>query len=61
MSLVPTHPPFELGAGPQFPCLAALWFQYGTPAIGFLFLLVCLLVCLRVWGFGVRHYVSTGS
>ena len=58
---------FPLGAISYFPALAilgkpdplgsALWFQYAAPAIGVLF----LLVCLRVWGFGVRHYVSTGS
>ena len=56
-----------LGTVSYFPALAilgkpdplgtALWFQYAAPAIGFLF----LLVCLRIWGFGVRHYVSTGS
>ena len=31
--------------------------QYLSPLVGFLF----LLVCLRVWGFGVRRYLSTGS
>ncbi len=58
---------FPLGAVSYFPALAILgrpdplgsplWFQYAAPLIGFLF----LLVCLRVWEFGVRHYLSTGS
>ena len=58
---------FPLGAVSYFPAIAILgipdplgsplWFQYVAPAIGFLF----LLVCLRIWGFGVRHYMSTGS
>ena len=58
---------FPLGAVSYFPALAILgkqdplgsplWFQYAAPLIGFLF----LLVCLRVWGFGVRRYMSTGS
>ena len=34
-----------------------VWFQYSAPLIGIVF----LLVCLRVWGFGVRRYMSTGS
>ncbi len=34
-----------------------LWFQYAAPVIG----LVFLILCLRVWEFGVRHYLSTGS
>ena len=34
-----------------------LWFQYGAPLTGIVF----LLVCLRVWEFGVRRYMSTGS
>ena len=58
---------FPLGAVSYFPALAIqgkpdplgspLWFQYAAPAIGFLF----LLVCLRIWEFGVRRYRSTGS
>ena len=58
---------FPLGAASYFPAMAILgipdplgsplWFQYVAPAIGFLF----LLVCLRIWGFDVRHYMSTGS
>ena len=39
------------------PLGSPLWFQYAAPAIGLLF----LLVCLRIWEFGVRHYMSTGS
>ena len=58
---------FPLGAVSYFPAIAILgkadplgsplWFQYAAPAIGLLF----LLVCLRIWAFGVRHYLSTGS
>ena len=58
---------FPLGAVSYFPALAILgrpdplgsplWFQYSAPLIGFLF----LLICLRVWEFGVRRYMSTGS
>ena len=58
---------FPLGTVSYFPALAILgkpdplgsplWFQYAAPAIGFLF----LLVCLRIWEFGVRRYRSTGS
>ena len=58
---------FPLGAVSYFPALAILdkpdplgsplWFQYTAPLIG----LVFLLVCLRVWEFGVRRYLSTGS
>ena len=58
---------FPLGAVSYFPALAILgkadplgsplWFQYAAPLIGIVF----LLVCLRVWGFGVRRYMSTGS
>ncbi len=33
------------------------WFGWASPAVGVLF----LLVCLRIWQFGVRHYRSTGS
>ncbi len=39
------------------PLGAPLWFQYVSPAIGFLF----LLISLRIWNFGVRRYLSTGS
>ena len=39
------------------PLGSPLWFQYAAPVIG----LVFLIVCLRVWEFGVRHYLSTGS
>ena len=58
---------FPLGAVSYFPALAILgkpdplgsplWFQYTSPLIG----LVFLLVCLQVWEFGVRRYMSTGS
>ena len=58
---------FPLGAVSYFPALAILgkpdplgsplWFQYAAPLIGLLF----LIVCLRVWEFGVRRYLSTGS
>ena len=51
-----------------FPALAILgradealgaprWFQCSAPLIGVVF----LIVCLRVWRVGVRHYRSTGS
>ena len=51
-----------------FPALAILgrddpamaspaWFRWSAPLVGVLF----LLVCLRIWRFGVRHYRSTGS
>ncbi|MHC4599237.1 MAG: ABC transporter permease [Planctomycetota bacterium] len=33
------------------------WVPWISPLFGFFF----LVVCLRVWGFGVRHYRSTGS
>ncbi|MHC4779227.1 MAG: ABC transporter permease, partial [Planctomycetota bacterium] len=33
------------------------WVPWISPLFGFVF----LLVCLRVWSFGVRHYRSTGS
>ena len=56
-----------LGCVSYFPAIAImgradplgfpLMFQYLSPLIGFLF----LLVCLRTWEFGVRHYLSTGS
>ena len=58
---------FPLGAVSYFPAVAILgipdplgsplWFQYAAPAIGLLF----LLACLRIWEFGVRRYLSTGS
>ena len=34
-----------------------LWFQVTAPLAGFLF----LLITLRIWRFGVRHYTSAGS
>ena len=51
-----------------FPALAILgredtaigspqWFLWVAPAIGIIF----LMVCLQFWKFGVRHYRSTGS
>jgi len=56
-----------LGAVSYFPAVAILErpdplgfppaFHWCAPLIGFLF----LLATLRVWGFGVRHYRSTGS
>lgn len=39
------------------PLGSPLWFQFVAPLIGVLF----LFVCLRIWEFGVRHYLSTGS
>ncbi len=58
---------FPLGAVSYFPAVAILgipdplgtplWFQCIAPAIGLLF----LLVCLRIWEYGVRRYLSTGS
>jgi len=36
---------------------AAEWFGWVSPAVGIVF----LLICLRAWKFGVRHYRSTGS
>ena len=58
---------FPLGAVSYFPALAILgkadplgsplWFQHASPLIGIVF----LLVCLRIWEFGVRRYMSTGS
>jgi ABC-2 type transport system permease protein len=56
-----------LGCVTYFPALAILgrpdrglgsprWFQCSAPLIGVLF----LLISLRVWKFGVRHYRSTG-
>jgi len=39
------------------PLGSPLWFQYAAPFIGIAF----LLLALRVWRFGVRRYVSTGS
>jgi ABC-2 type transport system permease protein len=56
-----------IGCVAYFPVVAALghadplgapaWFMASSPAAGFLF----LAVTLWVWGFGVRHYTSTGS
>ncbi len=43
--------------GVEDPLGSPVWFQYIAPAIGVGF----LLVALRVWNFGVRHYMSTGS
>jgi ABC-2 type transport system permease protein len=50
-----------------FPAIAILgkndvlgspvWFQWTSPVMGLLF----LLVSIRIWEFGVRHYRSTGS
>ena len=39
------------------PLGSPVWFQYASPAIGAAF----LAVALRVWRFGVRRYLSTGS
>lgn len=39
------------------PLGSPVWFQWISPAVGVIF----LLVCLQVWKFGVRHYRSTGS
>ncbi|MCY4651971.1 MAG: ABC-2 family transporter protein, partial [Dehalococcoidia bacterium] len=56
-----------LGCVSYFPALAIigkpdplgspLWFQYAAPMVGIIF----LLVALRVWHFGERRYLSTGS
>ena len=56
-----------LGCAAYFPVVAvlgrddplgsALWFQYGSPLAGVLF----LLATLGVWRIGVRSYTSTGS
>ena len=57
----------RIGCVAYFPVVAALghpdplgappWLQAASPAAGFAFLGVALLV----WGVGVRHYRSTGS
>ncbi len=39
------------------PLGSPIWFQYVAPLIGIAF----LLISLRLWNFGVRHYLSTGS
>jgi ABC-2 type transport system permease protein len=39
------------------PLGSRLIFQYLSPSIGFLF----LWICLKVWGFGLRNYCSSGS
>jgi ABC-2 type transport system permease protein len=39
------------------PLGTPVWFQTVAPAIGFAF----LVVSLRIWRIGVRHYQSTGS
>ena len=41
----------------QDPLGSSVLFQYLSPLIGIGF----LVVTLRVWKFGVRHYQSTGS
>lgn len=56
-----------LGCANYFPTLAVIdkidplgspnWFQWASPVVGILF----LILCLQVWKFGVRHYRSTGS
>jgi ABC-2 type transport system permease protein len=43
--------------GRHDPLGAPDWALYLTPAAGFVF----LAVALWIWGFGVRHYTSTGS
>ena len=43
--------------GKQDPLGSTLWFQYASPSIGIIF----LIICLQVWKFGVKHYCSTGS
>lgn len=43
--------------GKPDPTGSAVWFQWCSPLAGAIF----LLVCLRIWHFGVRHYTSTGS
>lgn len=39
------------------PLGSPLWFQYVSPIIGILF----LIIALQIWKIGVRHYLSTGS
>jgi ABC-2 type transport system permease protein len=56
-----------LGCTNYFPALAIIgksdplgspvWFQWLCPVVGIIF----LLLCFKVWQFGVRHYCSTGS
>ena len=43
--------------GKPDPLGSPLWFQYAAPLIGVAF----LAVTLRLWRFGERHYLSTGS
>ncbi len=43
--------------GKHDPLGSPLWFQYVAPMIGVAF----LIVALRAWRFGERHYLSTGS
>ena len=43
--------------GVDDPLGSPVWFQHIAPVIGVGF----LMVTLRVWNFGVRHYMSTGS
>ncbi len=40
--------------GPWGPLSIAMWL---SPIVGLIF----LILCLRIWHFGVRHYTSTGS
>lgn len=39
------------------PLGTSIYFQCAAPALGLIF----LLIALRIWKFGVRHYRSTGS
>ncbi|NLT73928.1 MAG: ABC transporter permease [Chloroflexi bacterium] len=52
-----TYYPALAVLGRSDPLGSSLSFQYASPLFGFLF----LIVCLRVWNLGVRHYHSTGS
>ena len=49
--------PMVLVLGHADPLGAPAWFMAASPALGFAF----LGVALWVWGFGVRHYTSTGT
>ncbi len=52
-----TYFPAHAILGRPEPLGSPVWFQWGAPAIGVVF----LLAALRIWRFGVRHYRSTGS
>ena len=47
----------QVGAARPDPLGTPSWLSWAAPAVGPVF----LLVALRVWNVGVRHYRSTGS